>query len=44
MNLNLLSLKIVDTIRKRILDNEIEFKDAAFNFSFEKETRNGGIN
>ena len=36
------SKKLLDTIRKRILDNEIEFKDAAFNFSFEKETRNNG--
>ena len=36
------SKKLLDTIRKRILDKEIEFKDAAFNFSFEKETRNNG--
>ena len=36
------SKKLLDTIRKRILDNEIEFKDAAFNFSFERETRNNG--
>ena len=36
------SKKLLDTIRKRIIDNEIEFKDAAFNFSYEKETRNNG--
>ena len=36
------SKKLLDTIRKRILDKEIEFKDAAFNFSFDKETRNNG--
>ncbi len=36
------SKKLLDTIRKRILDKEIEFKDAAFNFSYEKETRNNG--
>ncbi|MAR43820.1 MAG: peptidylprolyl isomerase [Flavobacteriaceae bacterium] len=36
------SKKLLDTIRKRILDNEIEFKEAAFNFSFERETRNNG--
>ena len=36
------SKKLLDTIRKRILDKEIEFKDAAFNFSFEKESRNNG--
>ena len=36
------SKKLLDTIRKTILDKEIEFKDAAFNFSFEKETRNNG--
>lgn len=36
------SKKLLDTIRKRIVDKEIEFKDAAFNFSFEKETRNNG--
>ena len=29
-------------MRKRILDKEIEFADAAFNFSSEKETRNNG--
>ena len=36
------SEKLLDTIRKRIVDNEIEFKEAAFNFSFDKETRNNG--
>ena len=36
------SKKLLDTIRKRILDKEMEFKDAAFNFSYEKETRNNG--
>ena len=36
------SKKLLDTIRKRIVDKEIEFKEAAFNFSFEKETRNNG--
>ena len=36
------SKKLLDTIRKRITDNEIEFEDAAFNFSFDKETRNNG--
>ena len=36
------SRKLLDTIRKRIVDNEIEFKDAAFNFSYDKETRNNG--
>ena len=36
------SKKLLDTIRKRIIDNEIKFKDAAFNFSYEKETRNNG--
>ena len=36
------SKKLLDTIRKRILDKEIEFKDAAFNFSFEKESLNNG--
>ena len=34
--------KLLDTIRKRIIDNEIEFKEAAFNFSYDKETRNNG--
>ncbi len=32
----------LDTIRKRIIDGEITFKNAAFNFSNEKETRNSG--
>ena len=36
------SKKLLDTIRKRILEKEINFKDAAFNFSYEKETRNNG--
>ncbi len=36
------SKKLLDTIRKRIIDKEIEFKEAAFNFSYEKETRNNG--
>ena len=36
------SKKLLDTIRKRIIDKEIEFKEAAFNFSHEKETRNNG--
>lgn len=35
--------KILDTLRTRILDGEITFEKAAFNFSNEKETRlNGG--
>jgi len=34
--------KLIDTLRKRILDNEISFKNAAINFSSEKETRNDG--
>ena len=34
----------LDTLRQRLLDNEISFKDAALMFSSEKETRfNGGI-
>lgn len=34
----------LDTIRKRIIDNEITFKDAALAFSSEKETKyNGGV-
>ncbi len=36
------SKKILDTLRKRIIDNEISFKNAAINFSAEKETRNNG--
>jgi peptidyl-prolyl cis-trans isomerase SurA len=36
--------KKLDTIRKRIVDKEISFKDAALAFSSEKETRfNGGV-
>ena len=36
--------KKLDTIRKRIIDKEIWFKDAALAFSSEKETRfNGGV-
>ena len=36
--------KKLDTIRKRILDEEISFKDAALAFSSEKETKfNGGV-
>jgi peptidyl-prolyl cis-trans isomerase SurA len=35
--------KLLDTLRVRILDDEISFEDAAFQFSSEKETRlNGG--
>ncbi len=34
--------KIMDTLRKRIFDNEISFKNAAINFSSDKETRNNG--
>ena len=34
----------LDTLRKRIIDNEITFRDAALYFSSEKETKyNGGI-
>ena len=36
------SKKVLDSLRKRILDKEIGFADAAFNFSSEKETRNNG--
>ena len=36
------SKKLLDTIRKRIVDKEIKFEDAAFNFSYDKETRNNG--
>tara|TARA_B110000977_G_scaffold59629_1_gene80992 strand:- start:146 stop:1078 length:933 start_codon:yes stop_codon:yes gene_type:complete len=36
------SKKILDTIRKRVLEEEITFTDAAFNYSNEKETRNSG--
>ena len=36
--------KKLDTIRKRIVDKEISFKDAALAFSSEKETKfNGGV-
>ena len=36
--------KKLDSIRKRIIDNEINFKDAALAYSDEKETKfNGGI-
>ena len=36
--------KKLDTIRKRIIDEEISFKDAALAFSREKETKfNGGV-
>ena len=35
--------KVLDTIRKRLLDEEFTFEDAAYQFSSEKETRlNGG--
>ncbi len=34
------SKSLLDSLRKRILNKEISFEDAAFNFSFEKETRN----
>ena len=38
------SKKILDTIRKRIIDKEITFSDAALYFSSEKETKfNGGV-
>ena len=36
------SKKLLDSLRKRIIDKEISFEVAAFNFSFEKETRNNG--
>ena len=36
------SKKLLDTLRTRIIDKEIEFAAAAFNFSSEKETRNNG--
>ena len=36
--------KLLDTLRTRIIDKEIIFEDAAFQFSSEKETRlNGGV-
>lgn len=34
--------KVLDTLRKRIIDKEIDFAAAAFNFSSEKETKNNG--
>lgn len=34
------SKKVLDSLRVRILDDEISFENAAYNFSFEKETRN----
>lgn len=34
------SKKVLDSLRVRILDGEISFENAAYNFSFEKETRN----
>jgi peptidyl-prolyl cis-trans isomerase SurA len=36
------SKKMLDTLRTRIIDKEIEFRAAAYNFSSEKETRNNG--
>lgn len=37
------SKKVLDTLRRRLIDKEIEFENAAFNFSSDKETRfNGG--
>ena len=36
------SKKILDTIRKLVLEEKITFTDAAFNYSNEKETRNSG--
>ena len=36
--------KLLDTLKTRIIDKEITFEDAAFQFSSEKETRlNGGV-
>ena len=38
------SKKVLDTIRKRVIDEEITFSDAALYFSSEKETKfNGGV-
>ena len=34
--------KVLDTLRKRIIDGEISFKNAALYFSSEKETKNNG--
>lgn len=36
------SKTLLDSLRKRIVDNEITFEAAALNFSYEKETRNNG--
>ena len=36
------SKELLGTLRTRILNNEISFEDAAFQFSTEKETRNNG--
>ncbi|MEN8764829.1 peptidylprolyl isomerase [Wenyingzhuangia sp.] len=36
------SKALLDSIRVRILDEEITFESAAYNFSYEKETRNNG--
>ena len=36
------SKELLGTLRTRILNNEISFEDAAFQFSSEKETRNNG--
>jgi len=38
------SKELLDTLRQRIVDNEISFEEAALQFSTEKETRlNGGV-
>jgi len=34
------SKQVLDSIRKRVVDNEISFEDAAYNFSSDNETRN----
>ena len=40
-NVTLMASKnLLDSLRKRIIDKEITFEEAVFNFSFEKETRN----
>jgi peptidyl-prolyl cis-trans isomerase SurA len=36
------SKKTLDSIRKRIIDEEFTFKNAAYNFSDDKKTRNSG--
>ena len=36
------SKKLLDSLRKRIVDEEITFEEAAYNFSSEKETSNNG--